>query len=523
MPVWLKMLVFMLCSAGIMNSQTTYTANFIVSDSAHVSYTRTDSLVTDRLRVTDTICTAQNICIQNNARVAGDVRVTGDVLFNNTSIGLRSFTTTSFSNLKFLNIGEGADLSKIPAIACMTISQYAGNSSFLHQANGGFVSSHVNQSFVFYQAPWGQAHIETEGVLSSNPQNGNPLLVNYFCGNDIVLGGQSVSTPKYTRVFLERFVRAMKHVEIGDSVNGISGDNNNIGLLVHTHGGAGVKVRTYSSNLNAISIQNTGSQAPENYNGLHTFQVRGDGQTTILTKEYNAALTVKQFNNASSTPTVFQIGGTGETRIYTHHTLTPFSIETSTGTVFRVTGNRRVGIGTGSPNCGLEIEPEQNINGVCVKVNHTQPYGFGFTFEGQNAQAETKAYRVWWNNKEMFVVYANGKTFIGEKKVTGQHDDALLQVDGKVACKSFYVLKPTTWADEVFKKEYEINLNEIENYIRKHHHLPGIPSESEILTKGYDINDMNARLLSKIEELYLIIIRLQNKYIELENRMMNHK
>jgi hypothetical protein len=284
-----------------------------------------------------------------------------------------------------------------------------------------------------------------------------------------------------------------------------------------------INLKTHYTSLNAINIHYTVTNLSENFTCLYTFQVRGDGQTTILTKGYNAAFTIKQFNSASSTPTVFQIGGTGDTRIYTQNTLTPFSIETGTGTIFRVTGNRRVGIGTGSPNCGLEIEPEQNINGVCVKVNHTQPYGFGFTFEGQNAQAETKAYRVWWNNKERFVVYANGKTFIGEKKVAGQHDDALLQVDGKVACKSFYVLKPSTWADEVFKVDNKIDLKEIENFINKYHHLPGIPSEEEILNNGYDLNDMNARLLSKIEELYLIIIGLQYNLKELENKLMKNK
>jgi hypothetical protein len=284
-----------------------------------------------------------------------------------------------------------------------------------------------------------------------------------------------------------------------------------------------VRLRTYNISLKAFNIWNMGTKKPGYYGGLHTFSVRGDGQTTILTKGYNAALTVKQFNNASNTPTVFQVMGSGDTRIFTQSSLTPFSIEGSMGTIFRVTGNKRVGIGTGSPNCGLEIEPEQNINGVCVKVNHTQPYGFGFTFEGQNAQAETKAYRVWWNNKERFVVYASGKTFIGEKKVAGQHDDALLQVDGKVACKSFYVLKPSTWADEVFKVDNKIDLKEIENFINKYHHLPGIPSEEEILNNGYDLNDMNARLLSKIEELYLIIIGLQYNLKELENKLMKNK
>lgn len=107
--------------------------------------------------------------------------------------------------------------------------------------------------------------------------------------------------------------------------------------------------------------------------------------------------------------------------------------------------------------------------------------------------------------------------------MAGQHEDALLQVDGKVACKSFYVLKPSTWADEVFKRDNKIDLNEIEKYIRKYHHLPGMPSEEEIFKNGYDINDMNARLLSKIEELYLIIISLKNKITELEKKLNQDK
>jgi hypothetical protein len=44
----------------------------------------------------------------------------------------------------------------------------------------------------------------------------------------------------------------------------------------------GLMFRTPNTSLNAFSIEHTGSQSPENYGGLHTFQVKGDRQNTIL-------------------------------------------------------------------------------------------------------------------------------------------------------------------------------------------------------------------------------------------------
>jgi hypothetical protein len=112
-----------------------------------------------------------------------------------------------------------------------------------------------------------------------------------------------------------------------------------------------------------------------------------------------------------------------------------------------------------------------------------------------------------------------GKTIIGLEKVIGMHSDALLQVAGKIASKSLYVLKPTTWADDVFKgKNKLMSIEEIEKYIQTHHHLPDIPSEKEILEKGYDVNEMNALLLKKIEELYLIVIQQQKEIEKLKGK-----
>jgi hypothetical protein len=43
----------------------------------------------------------------------------------------------------------------------------------------------------------------------------------------------------------------------------------------------------------------------------------------------------------------------------------------------------------------------------------------------------------------VFTVKGNGRTYIGDDIVVGTHTDAMLQVSGKIACKSLFVLKPT--------------------------------------------------------------------------------
>ena len=72
----------------------------------------------------------------------------------------------------------------------------------------------------------------------------------------------------------------------------------------------------------------------------------------------------------------------------------------------------------------------------------------------------------------------------------------------------------TGWADFVFDKDYKLpTLQEVENHINKHKHLPNIPSEAEVKEKGVSLGEMQAKLLQKIEELTLYTIEL-NKTVK---------
>lgn len=113
-----------------------------------------------------------------------------------------------------------------------------------------------------------------------------------------------------------------------------------------------------------------------------------------------------------------------------------------------------------------------------------------------------------------------GATYISEKGVlpngfnVGTYaDDYLLWVEKGIITIDFAIVNAEHWSDHVFKEEYVLkDLDALEEFIKKNGHLPNIPSEEEVLKEGYNIHDMNALFLEKIEELTLYSIE-QNKKI----------
>lgn len=75
------------------------------------------------------------------------------------------------------------------------------------------------------------------------------------------------------------------------------------------------------------------------------------------------------------------------------------------------------------------------------------------------------------------------------------------------------------WADYVFADDYELTpLKEVESFVQKNKHLPGIPAAQSLVDNGgIDVNQMFAKQMEKIEELTLYMIDLQ-KEIDLLKR-----
>ena len=101
------------------------------------------------------------------------------------------------------------------------------------------------------------------------------------------------------------------------------------------------------------------------------------------------------------------------------------------------------------------------------------------------------------------IYYNSGKVSIG---TTIANSASALTVNGKILATEVEVVSSIT-ADYVFEPEYEIiPLTELEIYLKKNKHLPGIPSVAEFSTQGQNLGKMDDMLLRKIEELTLYII-----------------
>lgn len=73
------------------------------------------------------------------------------------------------------------------------------------------------------------------------------------------------------------------------------------------------------------------------------------------------------------------------------------------------------------------------------------------------------------------------------------------------------------WADYVFEDGYPLlSLEDLENYIAKHGHLPGVSSTEQVKQEGLDLAVANKQLLEKVEELSLYVLQLNQRIKDLE-------
>ncbi|WP_299158423.1 hypothetical protein [uncultured Tenacibaculum sp.] len=118
-------------------------------------------------------------------------------------------------------------------------------------------------------------------------------------------------------------------------------------------------------------------------------------------------------------------------------------------------------------------------------------------------------------------VFGNGDVGIGTTDTQGFK----LGVNGKIAATEVKVAAYSNWPDFVFNKDYQLpTLKEVEKHIKEKGHLKNIPSAKEVKENdGFELGEMNRKLLQKIEELTLYTIQQQNELNEIKKELKKLK
>ena len=61
----------------------------------------------------------------------------------------------------------------------------------------------------------------------------------------------------------------------------------------------------------------------------------------------------------------------------------------------------------------------------------------------------------------------------------------------------------------------------LQEFIKANHHLPNIPSATQVEQEGLDVGEMNRKLVEKVEELTLYILQLEKRLSLLEKKQAN--
>ncbi len=303
--------------------------------------------------------------------------------------------------------------------------------------------------------------------------------------------------------------------------------------------------------------------------------------TSIMSMRANG--TTKMFLNSSGYLGLGTTSQTSVLEIDAPASVSPFKLSTNGTTRLLMNSSGRIGIGTTSPTSRLHVKTTtdascgyfsnyqsvtgsiigveataQNFNGATFGVSATAiGTGENYAVVGKSISTGTQNFGVWGEanisstgsaygvygkatggstNTPVYAVYGtatgtanywagyfNGTTYASSLRVgtTNGATGYIVSVGGKMICEEVKVALEGNWPDYVFDKNYDLMpLDELKNNLEQNKHLPGLPSAKTVESEGgYHIGDMQKKLLEKVEELTLYVIKLNDENKELRKQM----
>ncbi len=196
-----------------------------------------------------------------------------------------------------------------------------------------------------------------------------------------------------------------------------------------------------------------------------------------------------------------------------------------------LTNDGRLGIGTTAPVSILDVNNSfySATGTVVVKPQNSTSEGGELVLLGSGLNNEYRidnfdgTLRFFQNGQVTMFMQPNGHVAIGPANAVGGYKlyvaEGILTERVKIA-----TMGSAEWSDYVFEEDYELkSLHEIKQFVQQNKHLPNIPSAQEIEKSGYELQQMDAKLLEKIEELYLLTIQLneEKQQIEATNKKLD--